>query len=254
MLVRNARLPCPFDLAAEHLAWLSAECVARGVFLDDAPLFPTADWCTVEKTDMVATFEAAAVRLGLELLTPNGTRRFGGHTLRVMGVQAYARLGLEVNKIRILARHSGDMILRYVADIPLASMRMDLGLASSSTSHAPAAELKRMSAALSAAMDRLAACEGLAVRLSDLVVNPSGARFLQNVKTSCVHVILPLGGERASCGWSVGSSKVRSANAKPLASLAGVPWFMLCKRCLCSERLAARDAQGSAVVPLSDSE
>ncbi len=38
---------------------------------------------------------------------------------------------MEVNKIRILARHSGDQILRYVQDTPLRTLRVDLGLTGS---------------------------------------------------------------------------------------------------------------------------
>ena len=201
---------------------------------------------------MIATFEYAALQCGMDLVSPNGTRLYGGHTLRVMGAQMFARLGLEVNKIRILARHSGDSILRYVSDIPLTSMRMDLGLSPSAGSSS--GDLQRVSDVLADAMKRLAVCESAAVRLTDLVVNPPGVRYLQNLKTACVHVILPLGGERASCGWHVGSSKVQSAKAKPLANLVGVPWFMLCERCLCSERLAAQQSQSDSLAPLTDSE
>ena len=34
-----------------------------------------------------------------------------------------------MNEIRILARHAGDTILRYVRDAPLATIRADLGMA-----------------------------------------------------------------------------------------------------------------------------
>ena len=59
-----------------------------------------------------------------------GLRLFGGHTPRVTGAQVLAAVGIEVNTIRILARHSGEAILRYVAEAPLRSLRADLGLGS----------------------------------------------------------------------------------------------------------------------------
>ena len=66
---------------------------------------------------------------GQMLLTENGLRRFGGHTPRVSGSRFYSAIGLETNKIRILARHSGDTILRYIQEAPLKSIRVDLGMA-----------------------------------------------------------------------------------------------------------------------------
>ena len=41
---------------------------------------------------------------------------------------ATAAIGIDVDKIRILARHSGETIMRYVQDAPLRSLRSDLGL------------------------------------------------------------------------------------------------------------------------------
>ena len=62
---------------------------------------------------------AAAVVLTLErigplcdqpLISDTGFRLFGGHTPRVAGAQLFAAMGIEINKIRLLARHSGDAI------------------------------------------------------------------------------------------------------------------------------------------------
>ena len=57
-----------------------------------------------------------------------GLRLFGGHTARITGAQVLAAIGLEINKIRLLAIHSGDTILRYVSEAPLKSLKSDLGL------------------------------------------------------------------------------------------------------------------------------
>ena len=75
--------------------------------------------------------------LNQPLTAPDGLRLFGGHTARVTGAQTFALAGLEINKIRILARHSGDTILRYVADVPLRTLRADLGIGASPTSKSP---------------------------------------------------------------------------------------------------------------------
>ena len=163
---------------------------------------------------------------------------------------------MEINKIRILARHSGDMILRYVADVPLISIRSDLGLASPAAGARSGDDLKKLKAAVDKALRRVSACDATAARLTDLVVNPPGSQYFQNVKSSVVHVVLPLAGERSSCGWHVGASKLKASYAKRLASLVGIPWFMFCERCLCSERAAAQHAQANRVSfdPLSESE
>ena len=75
---------------------------------------------------MVLTFERLASSCDQPLLSPAGLRLFGGHTARVTGAQALASLGVDVDKIRILARHSGDTILRYVGDALLSTLATDL--------------------------------------------------------------------------------------------------------------------------------
>ena len=78
---------------------------------------------------VVLTFEKIGMACCQPGLSEPGLRLFGGHTPRVTGAQMYAALGLGINKSRLLARHSGDTILRYVQDAPLRSIRTDLGLA-----------------------------------------------------------------------------------------------------------------------------
>ena len=80
------------------------------------------------KAHVVATFDKLAEATGEQLLNADGCRRFGGHTPRVTGARHYATLGVGINKIRLIARHSGETIMRYVLDTPLQSIRTDLGL------------------------------------------------------------------------------------------------------------------------------
>ena len=71
------------------------------------------------KAHVVDTFEALGATMGQPLHDHAGARKFGGHTPNVTGAQVLSAAGMEVNKVRIMARHSGDAILRYVADAPL---------------------------------------------------------------------------------------------------------------------------------------
>ena len=97
---------------------------------NNAPLFPTTAGAVASKSSVVLTFEQIGTACGQPLLSDHGLRLFGGHIPRVTGARYYAALGLEINKIRLLARHSGETILRYVLETPLASIRSDLGIAS----------------------------------------------------------------------------------------------------------------------------
>ena len=90
----------------------------RGLGAGDAP----------SRAKVVETFEALARLCGTPTVSAEGLRLFGGHTARVTGAQTLAACGVEVDKIRILARHSGDAVLRYVAEAPLRTLRADLGL------------------------------------------------------------------------------------------------------------------------------
>ena len=118
--------PCPYHLAVQHLAWLRLQ----PFFVDQPymPMAPTTVGAHPNKVAVVDTFEAIGDLLGQPLTSVDGLRLFGGHTPRVIGAQTFAAMGIEVNKIRILARHSGDTILRYVVEAPLRSLRADLGL------------------------------------------------------------------------------------------------------------------------------
>ena len=129
------RLACPYHLAVEHAEWLRS--TFKGRLDNTTPLFPTVAGLHAHKTTVIETFEAIGSTIGQLLHNAEGLRLFGGHTPRVTGAQAFAALGIEVNKIRILARHSGDTILRYVSDAPLKSLRSDLGLLPPKTTRGP---------------------------------------------------------------------------------------------------------------------
>ena len=71
---------------------------------------------------MVLTIEHIAELLGEPLVDVQGIRRFGGHTLRVTGARTLAGMGIDLMLIQLMARWSSDVVLRYVAEAPLAKL------------------------------------------------------------------------------------------------------------------------------------
>lgn len=115
---------CPYHLAREHLDWLRSTSSATPA----SPLFPTDAGGFASKASVVDTFEALGSTMGQPTVNDTGLRLFGGHTPCVKGAQILTAMGVAINKVRILACHSGDTIIRYVAEAPLKSLRADLGL------------------------------------------------------------------------------------------------------------------------------
>ena len=215
---------------------------------------------------MVATFEALGAAMKQSFFSPEGLRLFGGHTPRVTGAQTFAAMGVEINKLRILARHSSDAILRYVADAPLKSLRSDLGLPSSAFSSASSSSTFAAGGQSSKAMDlvlsRLRKLETAMVTLSsdlqtqaqELVglaagyVIPDARVFVQNTSTSAVHLAKEHDNRHTICGWDFGAARKYTA-APPfhfVPCLNGMPGHFLCKTCLPTERALAL-ALGDAV-------
>ena len=73
-------------------------------FRKDFPLFPTASGAPCSKEAMSATFVQAALRLGVETLSADGSEIVSGHSLRVTGAQGLARLGLDTWAIQLIGR------------------------------------------------------------------------------------------------------------------------------------------------------
>ena len=66
---------CPFHLAIEHWAWLTA--IEHFTCAADTPLFPTMEGKHANKVQVVDTFEAIGAAMGQPLHDHAGTRRFG---------------------------------------------------------------------------------------------------------------------------------------------------------------------------------
>jgi outer membrane murein-binding lipoprotein Lpp len=232
----------------------------------DTPLFPAAGGGAPSKASVVSTFEALGSLLGQPLVSETGIRMFGGHTARVTGAQALAAVGVEINKIRILARRSGESILRYVADAPLKSLRSDLftltartAAVSASSSATPAAvstRLRKLEAALSTLRMDVDAQAGDVVALATGFARTDDRVFIQNTVTATVHLARSLDGGHASCGWRFATAR-RSVNGpafRVISSLVNLPGTMLCERCMPTERAVALSVAHMDVTELSGDE
>ena len=248
-------VPCAYHTALSHLKWLQSS----GHSLDAAaPLFPTVTGTMATKQAAVLTFEQIGLLCGQPLLSEHGLRLFGGHTPRVTGARLYAGAGLEVNKIRILARHQGDTILRYVKEAPLATIRADLGMAARIHQVANAAgpdprvdEHKRRIKTLETKVSELSRIiEGHVGELAHLQSASRAAPvgdLVQNCATAPykVHRASTTATGRALCGWSFDGDTYRARRRTPakafriVQSLEGIPADVICERCLPKEHAAA---------------
>jgi len=86
------------------------------------PLFLTQLGNFAEKRHVVESLELVALRVGEPLTDVHGSRRFGGHSLRVTGTRTLASMGIDVLLIQLMARWSSDVVLRYVSEAPLAAI------------------------------------------------------------------------------------------------------------------------------------
>lgn len=252
-------VPCPYHLAKAHMEWLGASSHSDE---PDAPLFPNVKGAMPSKATVVTLFEAIGTLLHQALWSNEGIRLFGGHSARVTGAQLFAALGIDVNKIRILARHSGETIMRYVQDAPLRSLRSDLGLTPQGTLSSPFAVASRTEDTIS--QRRLHSLTAAMARLEELVevqnleidaIRATAAvdslpAFVQHTVLNTVHRLRPHEESRTICGIDVRASfkaqphthshrRVTVKTYAPIRSLAGVPGILICERCLKSERKAA---------------
>ena len=161
----------------------------------------------------------------------------------------FAAMGIEVSKNRIVARHSGDTILRYVADAPLRSLRADLGLGSPAASSSSqsvqfgttgynqtTAHLCARVRKLELAMNRMA--DIVQTQSQDIVGIAIGVArtddrvFIQNMKSAIIHHAKANDGGRAMCGWRYVSAGRHGAGQpyRIAPSLANLPGNMTCEK------------------------
>lgn len=207
------------------------------------------------KAKMVETMEWLVSSCGLPLTTREGLRLYGGHSARVTGAQALAAAGISVEKIRILARHSGDTVLRYVAEAPLRTLRADLGLpepGNPTSGLSGTATAKSVRDKLAKAMARLEEHESQLTAIRALVTTPNVRVYVENLLKGSVHGMREGDACYTVCGWYVGPERAKRGGVRWLRSVADVPWWQLCERCLLAERQSAKLLAGESEQPLSD--
>jgi hypothetical protein len=124
----GAQTVCVYHALFDHFVLLRQKFGGDGGKLaSDLPLFPTVRGTAVAKVDMVKCIERAAVLCGEPLVDSLGSRRYGGHSLRVTGAQYLASVGVPLLTIQLLGRWASDIIARYVAEAPLCALPLNTG-------------------------------------------------------------------------------------------------------------------------------
>jgi hypothetical protein len=153
------------------------------------------------------------------------------------------------------------MIMRYVADAPLRSLRSDLGLSPQGTTMMPFASVRSSDQA--AAKTRLHTLETALSRLEEVVAGHASEiatmtaeatadivpKYVRHTVTATVHRIRPSDASRTICGISISGATFmarRQDNSKcylPLDSLQDIPGVLMCDRCLNKERSLALNSE-----------
>ena len=163
--------------------------------------------------------------MGHPLYDHVGARKFGGHTPRVTGATVLATAGMEVNKVPIMARHSGDTILTYVAETPLVRARV----------RKLEASLLRLEGVVQAQAQDVVAMATAFARTDNRV-------YVQNTVTAAIHMAKGSDDGRTMCGWPYSRARKRGTGLpyRLVSSLVDMPGTMMCERCLPTERAIAR--------------
>ena len=203
--------------------------------------------------DMVELIEALATMTGNTLITPEGVKKFGGHSWRAAGALYMSDVGVNMHKIGLMARWYSALITHYSRVAPLRSITEDYKkLINPDSLPSPdqvrQIELRARKATLAAVEERLKihatgsdatlaefkakfhaivdqhheSSLRLKAEMQDMVDRASNKgrarRFVMNRDTGCVHTVLSTfeeAGPRAltHCGW-----KFTSGNISMLAS------------------------------------
>ena len=177
---------------------------------DDLPLFPDHAGVVPKKAGVVKGMERTLGGLGFATEDGAGKRRYGGHSMRVTGARYWTTIGLEVFKVQIFARWGSSVILRYVADAPLANLTGDLTARPVGGTASVLPTVSRLSSLLEqhvvTATNQVRALEAEVVRLGN-IVQPT---FVCNTVSNTLHRVLtggtavPHAQWRATCGWWYG--------------------------------------------------
>jgi len=172
----------------------------------------------------------------------------------VAGAQALATAGAEINKIRIFARHSGEAILRYVAEAPLTSLRHDLGrsVAVTKGTAADTKVIQSLSKKLKTLEAKVAEHDSAVAALVTFTSEHRVIAYVQNLTTLAIHGQRAGDGKTTICGFPVGPARVKRGAVKFSHSIIGEDWKNLCEQCLLPEREAGIALEALSVNQLTD--
>ena len=220
---------CPFHAFIDYMQLLK-DIFGRGRDLaKDFPLFPDPNGIVVIKRGVVRGLEKVLISIGCQVVDRSGRKRYGGHSFRVSGSRYWTLKGLEVFKLQIFARWGSDAILRYVADIPLATITGEISGSSASAGQA----VRTLSTLLETHVKN--AQEQVAVLRQEVTsvrgqLHPS---YVQNGQSQVWHHVLRAGITilptewRAMCGWRFGLRSHTLTSTPPSDT---VKWCDRCSR------------------------
>ena len=187
----------------------------------ELPLFPTTTGATVVKEKVVQLIELVATSMGLSIVSGEGRRLFGGHSLRVSGAQWMARMNIPLPLIQLMARWASDVVARYVAEVPLTTISAlyrraccakdleELVLESRESAASARLELSNMNNMFKAAFrDEVESVSAGRARAQSFPMSPpfvlksKGGRM--NVVANRAVTALPPFEWRSRCGWKFG--------------------------------------------------
>ena len=110
--------------------WCRAVGIGQGKFgffiTVGLPLFPTSDGEVCAKVEIIKCLEATLSACGVSTVAETGSGLFRGHSFRVAGAQRLVTIGVEIDKIMVMARWAGSTVLRYVKKAPLANLSSEV--------------------------------------------------------------------------------------------------------------------------------
>lgn len=251
---------CPYRAILRQRAAVCAVLECRIIDLGCVPVFPALDGTACSKEAVVATFRGVGTLLGKD---ETAVAELGGHLCRVTGAQHLARLGFDVVLIRLMARWSPDVVLRYIAEAPLGTVtetyrKLAAGRSMSGQLDSLFTEMSELRSRLDTMSVRAteALVEETALEEAVVEARPFGEEYLVNHASGKFHlqfrardgVVDPW---KAKCGWRYKELEADIATVLPLTD-----HTMICGVCLPRQRRAAMLASkqvAHAGIPDSDS-
>ena len=179
---------CPHCAVKEHLDQLKCS----GMAAPDAPFFPTQSGKPASKRGVVHTIASLMHQLGLPSHSASGAPLWGGHSMRIGGVQYLGKSGVEVSRIQALARHSSTAIHGYLQGTHAQAM----------TNVAAEAGFSRSLASLQQELQALQTHVNANKPPPSASPPPESARSVWNPGAhSKLHYLRPTDLSRTLCGW-----------------------------------------------------